>query len=88
MREDAAESAVVRILRAACFALIEVSIFTCTLTASQLNAQQNPKLTINWDKVTVVSKSTPTLQVVVNPPSPIALSSISQPFGRLFQTIR
>jgi hypothetical protein len=29
---------------------------------------QEPGITINWDKVTVVSKTTPTLQVVVNPP--------------------
>ncbi len=33
-----------------------------------LHAQQSPKLTIHWDKVTVVSKTMPTLQVVVNPP--------------------
>lgn len=33
-----------------------------------LRAQQSPKLTIHWDKVTTVSKTTPTLQVVVNPP--------------------
>ena len=31
-------------------------------------AQQQPALTIHWDKTTVVSVSTPTLQVVVNPP--------------------
>ncbi len=31
-------------------------------------AQQGPQLTIHWDKTTVVSRSTPTLQVVVNPP--------------------
>jgi Glycosyl hydrolases family 39 len=30
--------------------------------------QQAPKLTIHWDQVTLVSKTTPTLQVVVNPP--------------------
>ena len=29
--------------------------------------QQAPKLAIHWDQVTVVSKTTPTLQVVVNP---------------------
>jgi hypothetical protein len=33
-----------------------------------LSGQQIPKVTIHWDKATVVSKSTPTLQVVVNPP--------------------
>ena len=31
-------------------------------------AQQATALTIHWEKTTVVSKSTPTLQVVVNPP--------------------
>ena len=29
---------------------------------------QPPKVTVRWDKVTRVSKTTPTLQVVVNPP--------------------
>ncbi len=33
-----------------------------------LGAQKPPTLTIHWDKATVVSRSTPTLQVVVNPP--------------------
>ncbi len=33
-----------------------------------LHGQQALQLTIHWDKTTVVSKSTPTLQVVVNPP--------------------
>ncbi len=31
-------------------------------------AQQTAKITIQWDQPTVVSKTTPTLQVVVNPP--------------------
>jgi hypothetical protein len=31
-------------------------------------AQESPTIKINWDKFTVVSKTTPTLQVVVNPP--------------------
>jgi hypothetical protein len=31
-------------------------------------AAQAPKLAIDWNKVTAVSKTTPTLQVVVNPP--------------------
>ena len=29
---------------------------------------QAPKVTVQWDKVTRVSQTTPTLQVVVNPP--------------------
>ncbi len=37
-------------------------------TAVAMHGQQAPKLTVHWDKVTVVSKTTPTLQVVVNPP--------------------
>jgi hypothetical protein len=36
--------------------------------ASPLSAQQAAKVTIHWDKVTAVSETTPTLQVVVNPP--------------------
>jgi hypothetical protein len=36
--------------------------------SSLAQSQQTPALTIHWDKVTVVSKSVPTLQVVVNPP--------------------
>jgi hypothetical protein len=40
----------------------------CVATAAALNGQQALQLTIHWDKTTVVSKSTPTLQVVVNPP--------------------
>ena len=36
--------------------------------AGALHSQQLAQLIIHWDKTTVVSKSTPTLQVVVNPP--------------------
>ncbi|MDE3148423.1 MAG: glycosyl hydrolase family 39 [Acidobacteriota bacterium] len=39
----------------------------CVAAAAGLHAQQTPKLTIHWNKVTVVSKTAPTLQVVVNP---------------------
>jgi hypothetical protein len=35
---------------------------TCPLLA------QEPELTIDWNKITLVSRTTPTLQVVVNPP--------------------
>lgn len=44
-----------------------VSFVLFALTAGALQGQQAPKLTIHWDKVIVVSKTTPTLQVVVNP---------------------
>jgi hypothetical protein len=36
--------------------------------AASLGAQRGPQLSIQWDKTTVVSRSSPTLQVVVNPP--------------------
>jgi hypothetical protein len=36
--------------------------------ARALCAQQGLQVTIHWDKTTVLSKTTPTLQVVVNPP--------------------
>ena len=39
-----------------------------TVVVAALHSQQPLQLTIHWDKVTVVSKTTPTLQVVVNPP--------------------
>jgi len=34
---------------------------------SAINAQEPIQFNVNWDKVTVVSRTTPTLQVVVNP---------------------
>lgn len=44
-------------------------------------SQQATKVTIRWDKVTVVSETTPTLQVVVNPPlrpgQPLAAAAFS-----------
>jgi len=40
----------------------------CVATPVALHAQKPLQLTVHWDKTTVVSKSTPTLQVVVNPP--------------------
>lgn len=48
------------------FWLASLAIIVLASTGS-LSAQQ-PALTIHWNKTTVVSKSIPTLQVVVNPP--------------------
>jgi hypothetical protein len=45
-----------------------VAGLACVATAAALQGQQAPQLTVQWDKTTVISKSTPTLQVVVNPP--------------------
>jgi hypothetical protein len=50
------------------FATLFVSGFACVAAAIPLYGQQAVQLNIQWDKTTVLSKSTPTLQVVVNPP--------------------
>jgi hypothetical protein len=68
MRKNAASFFLDRTLRAKCFTLASAASLICAFASAALQAQQAPKLTIHWDKVTVVSKSTPTLQVVVNPP--------------------
>jgi len=56
-----------------------IALLACTIFASAAIAQQSLQLVIHWDKTTVVSKSTPTLQVVVNPPlrpgDPLSISS-------------
>lgn len=46
---------------------LPVALLTLIVSGRALSAQEGA-VTIHWDKVTVVSKSTPTLQVVVNPP--------------------
>jgi hypothetical protein len=50
------------------FARLVVLGFAFVATSVALHGQQSIRLTIHWDKTVVVSKSTPTLQVVVNPP--------------------
>lgn len=49
------------------------------LAVATVWGQQAPQLTVHWDKVVVVSVTTPTLQVVVNPPlrpgQPLAAAS-------------
>jgi hypothetical protein len=45
-----------------------VAGLACLVTTVVLHGQEAPKFSIKWDKATVVSKSTPTFQVVVNPP--------------------
>ncbi|HUV71292.1 MAG TPA: hypothetical protein VMW15_16665 [Terracidiphilus sp.] len=67
MRENAARISLDRKLRACNLTLVVVAGLTCLSAAATLQGQQAPKLTVHWDKVIVVSKSTPTLQVVVNP---------------------
>ena len=43
-------------------------ISSCAPCVVLLSAQQPLPVTVHWDEVTAVSKTTPTLQVVVNPP--------------------
>jgi len=40
----------------------------CAGFVALAHGQQTAQLTIHWDQKTVTSKTTPTLQVVVNPP--------------------
>jgi hypothetical protein len=50
------------------FAWLFVAGLPCVAAAIPLHGQQAVQLNIQWDKTTVLSKSTATLQVVVNPP--------------------
>jgi len=68
MRGLAAKSLLVGKLQVRDFIRLLVAGIACVLAVATAQGQQAPKLTIHWDKTTVVSKSTPTLQVVVNPP--------------------
>lgn len=54
------------------------------LTSSVGCAQENGKVTANWEKVIRISQTTPTLQVVVNPP----LRRGSAIHDRVFQALR
>ena len=53
-------------------------------TAPKPGPAEKAKVTVNWDKVVTVSKATPTLQVVVNPP----LRRGSQIHDRVFRASR
>ena len=68
MNEKAVSRLSVPKLQLCCSPGLLVAVFAFLGVSASLYGQQSPKLTINWDKTTVVSKSTPTLQVVVNPP--------------------
>ncbi len=62
MNKSAKQSTVYRFIR-----ILSVGS-ACIAAAAALHAQEVPKVGIHWEKVTAVSNSTPTLQVVVNPP--------------------
>jgi hypothetical protein len=57
----------VQILIRPCMAAL-ACVAAAAALSSQAGGQAGPQLTIHWDQTTVVLKSTPTLQVVVNPP--------------------
>jgi hypothetical protein len=48
--------------------LVMASSCTEEMKAAQAAPAEQVNATVNWDKVMTVSKTTPTLQVVVNPP--------------------
>jgi hypothetical protein len=68
MREEVVNRMPDKTLQLSDFTRLLVAGFVGVVSVAALHGQQAPKLTIQWDKVTVISKSTPTLQVVVNPP--------------------
>ncbi len=68
MRETLASVFLDRVLRVRLLTRLIAVGFACLLAVTAVHGQQAVKVTIHWDKTTVVSKSTPTLQVVVNPP--------------------
>jgi hypothetical protein len=68
MRARTAKHLLARKLQMQSCIRLAVAAFAFAFTTAELYGQEAPKLTIHWDKVKVVSKSSPTLQVVVNPP--------------------
>jgi hypothetical protein len=48
-------------------AMVVVAFLGCCVAAAQETAEKAKAIHINWDKTVIVSKSTPTLQVVTNP---------------------
>ena len=69
--------------------LLSVSLIILSAACARKESEPKPaaaekaKVTVNWDKVVTVSKTTPTLQVVVNPP----LRRGSQIHDRVFQAL-
>ena len=49
------------------FALVVFSLLPVSIVSAQANQAKPEEITVNWDKTVIVSKSTPTLQVVTNP---------------------
>jgi hypothetical protein len=51
-----------------CITLVLLAGMACVVSSAALQVEQAPAPAIHWDQPTVVSRTTPTLQVVVNPP--------------------
>src|ERR1019366_8601006 len=68
MREISASFFRDRMLRARFLARLSAIGFAWLFAVAALHGQQALKVTIDWDKTTVISRSTSTFQVVVNPP--------------------
>jgi hypothetical protein len=68
MREISASFFRDRVLRARFLARLSAIGFAWLFAVAALHGQQALKVTIDWDKTTVISRSTSTFQVVVNPP--------------------
>jgi hypothetical protein len=58
----------VRFKNASASACFLIAAPACIVAGPAIHAQKPLQLTLHWDKVTVVSNTTPTLQVVVMPP--------------------
>jgi hypothetical protein len=54
-------------MRSRMMAMVVVAFLGCCVAAAQETAEKAKAIDINWDKTVIVSKSTPTLQVVTNP---------------------
>ena len=52
----------------ALFSICLMIFLTAKEAVSKPAPAEKAKVTVNWDKVVTISKTTPTLQVVVNPP--------------------
>jgi len=64
--------------------IVLLFLFVIAGTTPSLFAEETTTITVNWDKVVRVSKTTATLQVVVNPP----LRSGSAIHDHVFQALR
>jgi hypothetical protein len=67
-REQESVGKPVRLKRSSSFSCVVTESALCLAGLAVLHGQEPRQVKIHWDKVTAVSNTTPTLQVVVNPP--------------------